>query len=105
MVPKTLTTDRLSDNGSAYFARETATTATVLGLWLAITRVRSPQGNGILETVVKTLNRDYARNAILPDAETVLALLKWFDDYNEIHPHSGFRFLSLREVRAKAIRA
>lgn len=93
----------LSDNGSAYIARETATTAAALGLRLAFTPVRSPQSNGISEAFVKTLKRDYARNVILPDAETVLALLpKWFDDYNEIHPHSGLRFLSPREFRAKA---
>jgi putative transposase len=32
------------------------------------------------------------------DAETVIALLPaWFEDYNEVHPHSGLKFLSLRE--------
>jgi transposase InsO family protein len=49
---------------------------------------------------VRTLRCDYARLAILPDAETVMALLPvWFDDYNEVHPHSGLRFLSPREFR------
>ena len=92
-----------SANGSAYIARETATTAAALGLRLAVTPVRSPQSNGISEAFVKTLKRDYARNVIRPDAEAALALLpKWFDDYNEIHPHSGLRFLSPREFRAKA---
>ncbi|PBB52151.1 hypothetical protein CK223_31155 [Mesorhizobium loti] len=63
-----------------------------------------PQSNGISEAFVKTLKRDYARNVILPDAETVMALLpKWFDDYNEIHPRAGLRFLSPREFRAKAV--
>jgi len=96
----------LSDNGSAYIARETATTAVALGLRLAFTPVRSPQSNGISETFVKTLKRDYARNTILTDAETVMALLpKWFDDYNEIHPYSGLRYLSPREFRAKAVGA
>jgi putative transposase len=34
----------------------------------------------------------------LPDAETVIALLPgWFEDYNEVHPHSGLKFLSPRE--------
>lgn len=41
-----------------------------------------------------------ARNVILPDAETVLALpQKWFDDYDEIHSHSGLRFLPPREFK------
>ena len=88
----------LSDNGSAYIARETAHTATALGLRLAFTPVRSPESNGISEAFVKTLKRDYARLAILPDAETVIRLLPgWFEDYNTVHPHSGLRMLSPRE--------
>src|SRR5262245_45745575 len=60
--------------------------------------VRSPESNGIAEAFVKTFKRDYARLSILPDAETVIALLPaWFEDYNEVHPHSGLKFLSPRE--------
>ena len=58
----------------------------------------SPESNGIAEAFVKTFKRDYARLSILPDAETVIALLPaWFEDYNEVHPHSGLKFLSPRE--------
>ena len=93
----------LSDNGSAYIAKDTATTATALGLSLAFTPVRSPESNGMAEAFVKTLKRDYARNSILTEAQTVLGLLpSWFEDYNEIHPHSGLRFRSPREFRAMA---
>ena len=93
----------LSDNGSAYIAKDTARTAAALGLRLAFTPVRSPQSNGMSEAFVKTLKRDYARNVMLTDAQTTLALLPaWFDDYNESHPHSGLRFLSPREFRAMA---
>jgi putative transposase len=88
----------LSDNGSAYIAKDTLDTATALGLKLCFTPVRSPQSNGIAEAFVKTFKRDYARLSILPDAETVIALLPaWFEDYNEVHPHSGLKFLSPRE--------
>ena len=59
----------LSDNGSAYIAAETADTATALGLKLAFTPVRSPESNGISESFVKTLRRDYVRHHILTDAE------------------------------------
>jgi putative transposase len=52
----------------------------------------------IAEAFVKTFKRDYAQLSILPDAETVIALLPaWFEDYNEVHPHSGLKFLSPRE--------
>ena len=70
----------------------------MLGLRLAFTPVRSPESNGLSEAFVKTLKRDYARLAILPDAETVIRLLPgWFEDYNTVHPHSGLRMLSPRE--------
>ena len=88
----------LSDNGSAYIARQTAQVAAALGIHLLFTPVRSPQSNGMSEAFVKTLKRDYASTAILPDADTILALLpEWIDDYREVHPHSGLRFRSPRE--------
>ena len=34
----------------------------------------------------------------LPDADTVLAALhRWFEDYNENHPHSGLKWRSPRD--------
>jgi putative transposase len=90
----------LSDNGSAYIAKDTRHTAVALGLRLCFTPVRSPQSNGIAEAFVKTFRRDYLRLSILPDAATVLGLLPaWFDDYNTIHPHSALRFQSPAEFR------
>jgi putative transposase len=88
----------LSDNGSAYIAKDTADIARALGLTLLFTPVRSPESNGMSESFVKTLKRDYARVHVLPDAETVLALLPdWIEDYCEVHPHSGLKFRSPRE--------
>ena len=88
----------LSDNGSAYIAAETANTARALGLALLFTPVRSPESNGLSEAFVKTLKRDYASVSILPDADTILALLPdWIEDYCEVHPLSGLKFRSPRE--------
>jgi transposase InsO family protein len=54
--------------------------------------VGSGPSNGIAEAFVKTFKRDYARLSILPDAATIIALLPvWFEDYNEVHPHSGLK--------------
>lgn len=92
----------LSDNGSAYRAKDTLDTATALGLQLAFTPARSPESNGIAEAFVKTLKRDYARVTLLPDAPTILKLVAaWIEDYNTSHPHSGLRMLSPREFRAR----
>ena len=88
----------MSDNGSAYIAKDTLDTATALGLNLCFTPVRSPESNGIAEAFVKTFKRDYTRLSILPDAATIIMLLPaWFEDYNDVHPHSGLKFLSPRE--------
>ena len=87
----------LSDNGSAYIAKPTAETAAALGLTLLFTPVRSPESNGMSESFVKTLKRDYARVTILPDAATILAKLPdWIEDYRNVstimrHRISGFK--------------
>jgi transposase InsO family protein len=47
----------LSDNGSAYTARETRTFARQLGHKPCLTPVRSPQSNGISEAYVHTLKK------------------------------------------------
>ena len=88
----------LSDNGSAYRAHETIDFAIRLGLAPCFTPVRSPQSNGMSEAFVKTFKRDYVYVHDRPDAQTVLAQLsRWFEDYNENHPHKALRLKSPRE--------
>lgn len=88
----------LSDNGSAYTAKETCTFARQLGLKPCFTPVASPQSNGMSEAFVKTLKRDYVRVNPLPDTETVLRLIgDWIEDYNNNHPHSSLKWKSPRE--------
>jgi putative transposase len=88
----------LSDNGSAYIAKDTADTARALGLLMLFTPIRSPESNGMSESFVKTLKRDYACINVLPDANAILAMLPdWIEDYCEVHPHSGLKFRSPRE--------
>jgi transposase InsO family protein len=74
-----------------------------LGLVPCFTPVRSPKSNGIAEAFVKTFKRDYVYVHDRPDAKTVLAQLdRWFDDYNESHPHKGLKMKSPREfIRAQ----
>lgn len=47
---------------------------------------------------MKTLKRDCAHVAPLPDAQTVLGLIGgWIDDCNDNHPHSGLKMRSPRK--------
>ncbi|MBA8882185.1 transposase InsO family protein [Phyllobacterium myrsinacearum] len=90
--------EHLSDNGSAYTARDTRLFAQALNLIPCFTPVASPQSNGMSEAFVKTLKRDYIRILPLPDAETVLRQIDgWIEDYNEIHPHSALKMASPRQ--------
>jgi len=93
--------EMLTDNGSAYTAKETIIFARQLNLKSCFTPVKSPQSNGMSEAFVKTFKRDYVYINPLPNAETVLKLIaEWFEDYNENHPHSGLKMLSPREFRS-----
>ncbi len=49
----------LSDNGSGYIAAKTREFARRIGLKPLTTPVRSPQSNGMAESFVKTIKRDY----------------------------------------------
>jgi putative transposase len=93
----------LTDNGSAYTAKETRDFATALNLIACFTPVQSPESNGMSESFVKTFKRDYVRINPLPDAVAALGKLAgWFEDYNENHPHSGLKMRSPREfIRAQ----
>ena len=94
----------LSDNGSAYTAKETRDFAGQLNLISCFTPVQSPESNGLAEAFVKTFKRDYVRVNPLPDAQTVLRQLdRWFEDYNDNHPHSRLGMRSPREyIRASS---
>lgn len=58
----------LSDNGSAFTARETVLFAQELGLRACFTPVRSPESNGMAEAFVKTFKRDYVYVHDKPEA-------------------------------------
>ena len=66
----------LTDNGSCYTAVETKSFAKQLGLKPITTPVTSPQSNGMAESFVKTLKRDYAKLVNRPDSKTVMAQLQ-----------------------------
>ena len=72
------------------------------GLKPVTTPVTNPQSNGMAESFVKTLKRDYAKLADRPGSQTVIAQLpNWFDDYNSYHQHSALGYVPARLFRAK----
>lgn len=67
------TIERLSDNGSAYIDHRTRNFAQELGLEPLTTPVRSAQSNGMAESFVKTMKRDYIAFMNKPDVPTALS--------------------------------
>ncbi|HGL6500181.1 MULTISPECIES: IS3 family transposase [Enterobacteriaceae] len=90
----------LTDNGSCYRANETRQFARMLGLEPKNTAVRSPKSNGIAESFVKTIKRDYISIMPKPDGLTAAKnLAEAFEHYNEWHPHSALGYHSPRGYR------
>ncbi|MGS0288794.1 IS3 family transposase [Escherichia coli] len=88
----------LTDNGSCYRANETRQFARMLGLEPKNTAVRSPESNGIAESFVKTIKRDYISIMPKPDGLTAAKnLAEAFEHYNEWHPHSALGYRLPRE--------
>ncbi|EOB2910265.1 IS3-like element IS2 family transposase, partial [Salmonella enterica subsp. enterica serovar Schwarzengrund] len=88
----------LTDNGSCYRANETRQFARMLGLEPKNTAVRSTESNGIAESFVKTIKRDYISIMPKPDGLTAAKnLAEAFEHYNEWHPHSALGYRSPRE--------
>ncbi|HCO3960573.1 TPA: IS3 family transposase [Escherichia coli] len=88
----------LTDNDSCYRANETRQFARMLGLEPKNTAVRSPESNGIAESFVKTIKRDYISVVPKPDGLTAAKnLAEAFEHYNEWHPHSALGYRSPRE--------
>jgi len=103
--PVTLELEFLSDNGGAYRAHETHAIARQLGLTPIHTPVCSPQSNGMAESFVNTLKRDYVSQMDRSSAAAVLAQLPdAFEHFNEVHPHSALKWKSPRMFRRELVR-
>ncbi|WP_417787401.1 integrase core domain-containing protein, partial [Stutzerimonas xanthomarina] len=60
--------------------------------------------NGMAESFVKTMKRDYIAHMPRPDRQTALRNLAIaFEHYNEEHPHCALKYRSPREFRRLAV--
>lgn len=90
----------LSDNGPCYVAKDTVEFGRRLGFEVCTTAPYSPESNGMAESFVKTMKRDYAYQTDLKSSADVLEQLpEWFNDYNDFAPHKGLKMMSPREYR------
>ena len=71
--PRTI--EWVTDTGSCYTARETRAFARAINMRPLTTPVESPQSNGMAESFVKTIKRDYVAFGDLSNAKTVMAQL------------------------------
>lgn len=96
----------LSDNGSCYIAEETSTLSQRIGLRSITTPIRSPQSNGMAQSFVQTIKRDYVSWMPKPDMRTALQNLAIaFNQNNESHPHGALKYRSPRELVLQRIRS
>jgi len=92
------TIEWLTDNGSCYTAAETRSFSKELGLKPVTTPVTSPQSNGMAESFVKTLKRDYAKLARkLPQIENNMKIeasisLRRRDEEVKVHGEQDWQF-------------
>ena len=92
----------LTDRGTIYRSPDTVQFARLLGLRSCFTMAYSPESNGMAESLVKTIKRDYVYTSDCYSAEVVLKMLpEWIKDYNEIAPHSSLGMLSPIEYLQK----
>jgi putative transposase len=90
----------LTDNEAIFTSLETVIEAERLGLVPITTPVASPESNGMAESFVNTLRRDYLDGADLSSAARVLEQVpEWTRDYNENAPHSALGYKSPVEYR------
>jgi putative transposase len=92
----------LSDRGAIYRAQQTTSLAASLNLQSCFTMAYSPESNGMAESLVKTMKRDYVYTNDCVDSHAVLKMLpEWFNDYNLNAPHSALGMLSPIEYKQK----
>jgi putative transposase len=92
----------LTDNGSGYTADKTRSFASSIGLEPLTTPICSPQSNGMAESSVKRMKRDYVAFMPKPDAKTAAHnLAVAIERCNEHHPHSALKYRSPREFRRR----
>ena len=95
----------MTDNGSAYVARDFHAACVRLGLRHLRTRPYTPRTNGKAERFIQTLLREWAyRRAYRSSRLRRRALAPWLRYYNERRPHMGLHsitpFTRLQELAA-----
>ncbi len=96
-------TEVFERNHRCYGRRRVRAFAAEIGLKPLTTPASSPQSNGMAESFVKTMKRDYITFMPKPDAPTAIRNLAIaFEHYNEFHPHSALNYRAPREFRRGA---
>lgn len=95
-APRTI--EFLSDRGSIYRAYNVQSFARQLNLKSCFTAAYSPESNGMSESLVNTIKRDYVYVNDCVDATVVIKMIDcWIKDYNEEAPHSSLKMMAPHE--------
>ncbi len=87
-----------ADNGPAYRADAFRAHARALGLDLEFIQVRTPEDNGVIESLHAGIDRDYLNVLVFDTFAEAEAFLAWaFVDYNTVKPMQRLRWRTPRE--------
>lgn len=86
------------DNGSGFRAYRFIDHAQRLGFDLEHIKIRTPEDNGVVESLHSGLDRDYLNCLVFDTFEEAKAYIAWaFDDYNNVKPMKRLGWLTPKE--------
>ena len=97
-IPEGMKLQFLTDNGSEYIDKGLVAWMESVGFKVCNTPVRSPESNGVSESVNRWIRADYINQNLCASFEDVRQKLPgWIEDYNTVCPHARLGGLSARE--------
>lgn len=90
------------DNGPAYRSDRFTDHARETGFDVEHIQVKTPEDNGVIESLHAGLDRDYFRHAAFDSFEEARAYIQWaFDDYNQVKPQQRLDWKTPSEYRSE----
>ncbi len=97
-IPEGTKLQLLTDHGAEYIDKELVAWMESVGFEVCNTPVRSPESNGVSESMNRWIRADYVNQNLCASFEDVRAKMSgWIEDYNTVCPHERLGGMSARE--------